>query len=151
MLWESSGLMCREVEHFVDQLEGDPEIAAEAIRAPPVARPVGHHRADAASSTSPSATTETAQDFQNAQLTVSDHQLEGGGCRVWGVAFSPDARRAMTGSRDDAAWARDLPGSSPRERTSTRGGSKPDTRVSAELPFPWCFPVTPIWLPVRPI
>jgi hypothetical protein len=50
----------------------------------------------AASSTSPSATTQTAQDFQNAQLAVSDHQLEGHGFRVWGVAISPDGRRAMT-------------------------------------------------------
>ena len=32
--------------------------------------------------------TETAQDFQNAQLTVRDHPLEGRGCRIWGVASS---------------------------------------------------------------
>jgi len=41
-----------------------------------------------ASNTSPSAMTETAQDFQNAQLTVRDHPLEGRGCRIWGVASS---------------------------------------------------------------
>ena len=70
-------------------------------------------------------------------LTVSNHQLEGGGCRVWGVAFSPDARRAMTGSRDNTAWARDLSGSSPCERTSTRGGPKPDTPgIGRCRPFP---------------
>jgi len=95
--------------------------------------------------------TETAQDFQKAQLTVSDHQPEGRGCRVWGMVLGPDARRAMTGCRDNTAWVRDLSGSSPRERTSTRGGPKPDTQVSAELPFPWCFPVTPDPAPVRPI
>ena len=109
-------------------------------RPPALVNPCSDRRLLAERGTSPSAMTETAQDFQNAQLTVSDHQLEGGGCRVWGVAFSPDARRAMTGSRDNTAWARDLSGSSPCERTSTRGGPKPDTRVSADAALSLVLP-----------
>ena len=84
-------------------------------------------------------------------LTVSNHQLEGGGCRVWGVAFSPDARRAMTGSRDNTAWARDLSGSSPCEEPQRGEGPSPTPGYRPMPPFPWCFPVTPIRLPVRPI
>jgi WD40 repeat protein len=94
--------------------------------------------------------TETAQDFQNAQLTVSDHRLEGHGFRVCGVAFSPDGRRAMTGSWwDNTAWVRDLPGSSPRERTFNARRARARHLGDPPMPpFPWCLPVTPIRLPV---
>ena len=95
--------------------------------------------------------TETAQDFQKAQLTVSDHQPEGRGCRVWGMVLGPDARRAMTGCRDNTAWVRDLSGSSPRERTFNAEGASPIPGYRPMPPFPWCFPVTPIRLPVSPL
>ena len=39
-----------------------------------------------------------------------------------GSGVQPDARRAMTGSRDNTAWVRDLSGSSPRERTFNAEG-----------------------------
>ena len=84
--------------------------------------------------------TETAQDFQKAQLTVSDHQPEGRGCRVWGMVLGPDARRAMTGCRDNTAWVRDLSGSSPREKNIQRRGRKPDTRVSADAALSLVLP-----------
>jgi len=69
--------------------------------------------------------------------------------RFWGVAISPDGRRAMT-------WVQygigaDRPGSSPVKEHSTRGGSKATSGYRPMPPLPWCFPVTPIRLPVRPI
>ena len=68
-----------------------------------------------------------------------------------GSGVQPDARRAMTGSRDNTAWVRDLSGSSPRERTLNAEGASPTPGYRPMPPFPWCFPVTPIRLPVRPI
>jgi hypothetical protein len=52
-------------------------------------------------------------------------------------SFSPDGRRAMTGSRDNTAWARDLSGSSPRERTFNAGrGQARYPGIGRCRPFP---------------
>jgi hypothetical protein len=71
------------------------------------------------------------------------------GFRVWGAAISPDGRRAMT-------WVQHGMGRTgrvchPVKEHSTRGGSKPTPGYRPMPPLPWCFPVTPIRLPVRSI
>jgi hypothetical protein len=50
---------------------------------PALVNPCSDRRLLAERGTSPFVMTETAQDFQNAQLTVSGHPLEGRGCRIW--------------------------------------------------------------------
>ena len=59
---------------------------------------------------------------------------------------SPDGRQAMTWVQ--LTWVRDWPGSPPRERTFNPGRVQANTRVSPDAALPWCFPFTPIRLPV---
>jgi hypothetical protein len=120
-------------------------------RPPALVNPCSDRRLLAERGTSPSAMTETAQDFQNAQLTVRNHPLEGRGCRIWGVAFSPRPAGDDWVPRQHGMGAGPV-GSSPLRKNLNAGRAQArHPGIGRCRPFPGASLLCPIRFTVRPI